>query len=335
MGLAQAGARTLNQLLAVADLDDGFARSVKAGEGGAGPREGHDSRDNGFQRAAVDELRELDQVASIRFHDEENSANAKLPELRLGQRPAQVDHQAAFAKNPPGPILSCAADEVEDEVLIREFVLETFGGVVDDVIGAEAEEESAILLARGDGDASAAPVRELNGKDAHAASAAMNKDMLAGLEIRVSEEGLPGCEAGEGKAGGVNVIDGFGLRREIGGANSDIFRSSAVAREIGEAVNGIAGAQVEDVERDGFDDAREFVAGNAGNAGRAVGVLISLIPFEFSRRDPSSADANDRVAGKLTRERSIFVMKLRDAAPAVKAGGFHEGGQRRSAGRCC
>src|SRR5262249_23249760 len=119
--------------------------------------------DNRTDYARVDQARDLDQLISVRLHDEEHTTHTVLSS-RFGRSAADDrDENAAGAKDAPGSLQGIPSPCVEHDVSIPALVLEANGGVIDDLVRPELLHEVRVRHARRPDDVSSTPMGELHG----------------------------------------------------------------------------------------------------------------------------------------------------------------------------
>ena len=96
-------------------------------------------------------------------------------------------------------------------------------------------------------------------------------------------------------------------------------------REIDEGVDGVTDGEAGCAGRQRLDESGNFVAGNGGESGRTVGVLVGLVPGEFGGGDGGSVDADEGVAGGEEGLRSVFIDELFGPSAGMQANRFHGG----------
>lgn len=188
----------------VRDLNDRLSgRAAVAGErGGRFGKRSHGT-DDGLEPSGPQAPGKIGQPGAVGFDDEEDGA----PVLGLhGGWHGDGDEGAAGAYEFGRSLEDVAADDVEHHIHLAD-VPQIVGVQVEERLRAEAERDITVVGSAGADDAGAHLSRELDGDRADAARGAVNEDGLAGREVGVVEQALPGGQSGNGQRGGYGVVD--------------------------------------------------------------------------------------------------------------------------------
>ena len=174
-----------------------------------------------MQLLIVDEPGQLAQLRAIGLDNEVAAANivsAALAVRRLGD-----GHQdPAGARHPPGPGHGVTADGIYHHIDVAELIFEP-AGVVDDLPGTQTSDVRGVAGRRCRGYSRAVRGGELDSVGADAPAAAVDKDMLAGPQVRVLMQGLPRGERAERDGRRGDVVGRSGFRGQGGGRDGRVL----------------------------------------------------------------------------------------------------------------
>ena len=160
----------------------------------------------------------------------------------------QVTRRPAVGETFDAVVPSGGADMFEDHVdavvtgEAADFLGDGHDAVMDDFVGANLFGFGEFFVVAGGGDdASAEEFGDLNGGAANAAAGGKNEHGFAGLELRASDEHVPGGLEDERNGGGVSPIEIFGIREAIHIRATHVFGAAAVdhVTEIGVIAAGV------------------------------------------------------------------------------------------------
>src|SRR5262249_45342318 len=129
------GGATPREPVSAGHLQDDLAVRRLVRVGLLGLRERKDGAHDGPQHAAIDQRRDLLELAPARLDDEERVPYARL--ARLLCRRGDGDHPPARPQHVPGARERLAADGIEHDVDVPHAVLETVRAIVDHLVGSE------------------------------------------------------------------------------------------------------------------------------------------------------------------------------------------------------
>src|SRR6516225_1052903 len=133
-----------------------------------------------------------------------------------------------------------AADGVVDQVDRTDGRLPAVPLDVDEIVGAELEHAPASAGPTGSDDVGAGPAGQLDGHGSDPAAGAVDHHGLAGLEVAMVEQRLPGREPGLWDRSGFGEIDRRRLGRQTASLDGHVLGGPPVAVPVDEAVDLVA-----------------------------------------------------------------------------------------------
>ncbi|BBJ37767.1 hypothetical protein SSPO_004850 [Streptomyces antimycoticus] len=283
---------TMGLLIAFRDADDRLARRALAGgERGGCFGEWPYGADDGLEPAVPHSRGEVGEPGAVGFDDEEDCPS--VLGLDLG-RHDDGDQRATGANQGGRVVEDVSADHVEHDVDLAD-VLQFLGLQVDEGVDAECERGVPVGGPAGADDAGAGLAGELYRDRADAARGAVDQDGLAGGEVAVVEQALPGGEPGDGQCGGQGVVDVSRQRGEVAGFHRDVLGERAVAGPVGQAEHPLADAQAGGAESQLFDDTGQLVPGHARRPVVACAIGPRGGPVQLSGGDARGVYPHDDV----------------------------------------
>jgi hypothetical protein len=252
--------------------------------------------------------------------EEVNALAQHEAEVELGARAgAEADQHDAGAGGAGAQGLGQvrAADQVEHDVDAPPARgLEHLAGealAAGDDADREAEVGAALELlegARGADDEGARARGELQGGGAHAAAGGVHEHALAGLELRLGEEGVVGGQAGLGQGGGLEIAQALGHGARLALVHDEQLGVGAAAHDAEDAA---AGGERAHALAHRLDDAGVFEAGHVGGGAGRGGVGPAALQG-VGAVDARVADRDAHVAGG--HGRVGHVVNFEDFGPA-------------------
>ena len=138
-------------------------------------------------------------------------------------------------------------------------------------------------------------VCELHRDGPDAARGAVDQDGLAGLEVGVVEQALPGGQPGDGQGGGHGVVDVRRKRGEVAGLHRGVLGQGPVAGPVGQSEHPLAHGQAGGAVAQLGDNTRQLVSGHARGPVVAGAVGPCARPVQLPRGEPGCVDAHDHV----------------------------------------
>ena len=317
-------------------------------EGGAGVGEREDAVDDGLEVVGSD--------GGVHAGEHGSAADVDTVEVNgFGEDGADVDSRACV-----GAGAGEHADDVDvaggancrerfgdgalaadfDDMVDAEVVGEVFRGlvpvgvgfVVDDVRGAEAAGAFELLVGRaGEDDGGAVHAGDLQGEEGDTAGA-LDEDGLAGVEVALLDERVPGGERGAGEGGGFLEAemcgrvdeagfgeDAFGGEDAVDGAAERGFAGERLDLAVEpvlkeERADAVAGLEESDGRADGDDLAGCVGAEDAGEL--HLGVVVAERNHEVAVVERGAAEADVDVGGAERGEFGGFEREIRNVVQA-------------------
>jgi hypothetical protein len=135
--------------------------------------------DRGPQFVIVDQLRNLDELGSVRFDDEVDGRNAAFGGSVLRRCGRDRDEPAAASEHSRRSLQRLATDSVEHQVDFIHDVFKTHGLVIDNLVGAEPPGDGKAARRCGSDDMGTASMRKLHSHATDTADRTMDKDPLS------------------------------------------------------------------------------------------------------------------------------------------------------------
>src|SRR6266550_2722393 len=309
------------------DLQDQFAASVTqktAFKRLAGPRERKHRVDDHANAAGVDESRDLNELGPVRLHQHGNTTNAVFRGDWFRNVAGDRDEDATRTQHGPGSIKGVASDGIDDRVDASDPILETSRGIVHYLVGTEFLQERDIPFGGGPDDVGSARVRELDSEGADPARGAVDEDAIARSHARVIEQRLPRREAGERHRGRVNVVEGAGLRGQVGGPNRDEFGRGTVTPEVQQAVDGFASLHIGYTGPHSLHGSGDLKARHDRSAVLAVRIGPRGVPGELGRSDGGRVNPDEGLPRRDPWLGTVFVDQRLGPSSRTTSNGFHE-----------
>src|SRR5215208_7874393 len=152
---------------------------------------------------------------------------------RLLRRLYDGDQHASWFEERPGAPPYLPAHQVEDHVYLARHLLEAPAFSVYKLLSPEPAYEIFRPRSPRRYHVGARAPGQLNGKDADAASRAVNQHALARRETSVLEQRLPGRQGGQRDGGSPLMVQRAWLRGEVARFDGDVTRGRAVAVPVG------------------------------------------------------------------------------------------------------
>src|SRR5262249_37019186 len=118
------------------------------------------------------------------------------------------------------------------------------------------------------------------------------------------------------------VSERIWLRRQVGGANRDIFRGGAITTEGGQRIDLGANQLIANAIRYALDDARNLVSWDCGQALGPIAIPIGFRPGQLRWRNASGVDSDESIPGDQLRLWRVLIYKLLRAAARMQSNGF-------------
>ncbi len=264
--------------------------------GAAGLVEGDDGIDEGSELAGVDEGCDLHELALVGLDDEEGVLDSGIfGRLFIG---GDGDGEASGLDEGKRAQEGVSADGVEDDVDgLGDGFFEAGGLIVDDFVGSELADEGGGGGGGGGDDVGPVQVGDLDGEVADGSRGTVDEDAVAGMEVAVFEEALPGGEGADGDGGGLEGSEGDGGGRDEGGLGEAELGERARGEPVVHAEDGLAEGEVVDVGAKGSDGSGELVGGNGCGAWSSRVVVRGGVPAELGGGDAGGRDADDDLPG--------------------------------------
>ena len=141
-----------------------------------------------------------------------------------GHRPANT--QVTSSGHQRAPVSECrpVGGQVEDQVVAASGPGEVLPRVVDDAAGAERAHELQLLCVVNPGDLGPGQLGQLHGVHARATAAAVDQDLLPGLNLSLVPDALPGDGSRLRQGRGLLVSQASRHRRQRGLRHADVLR---------------------------------------------------------------------------------------------------------------
>jgi hypothetical protein len=138
-----------------------------------------DFGDRGLQFVIVDQLRNLDELGSVRFDDEVDGRNAALGGSVLRRFGRDRDEPAAASEHSRRSLQRLSTDSVEHQVDFIRDVFKTHGLVIDGLVGPKPPSDVKPARRCGSDDIRTASMRKLHSHATDTADRTMDKDPLS------------------------------------------------------------------------------------------------------------------------------------------------------------
>src|SRR5215208_6732673 len=155
---------------------------------------------------------------------------------RLLGRLYDGDEHASWFEERPGTPPDLPAHQVEDNVYLARHLLEAPAFSIYKLLSPEPAYEIFRPRSPRRYHVGARPPGQLNGKDADAASRAVDQHALARRETSMHEQRLPGRQGGQRYGGSPLMVQRARLRGEVARFDGDVARGRAVAVPVGQSV---------------------------------------------------------------------------------------------------
>ena len=163
-------------------------------------------------------------------------------------------------ENIVGLHLHITTDGIENEIKLGAEGGKVFRRVIDHAFSAQGANIIVIRFAGRGGDVGAEMSRELNGEATHAARAAMDQDVFAGLQLPGVLDGPRGRQPYECNRGGLGMRQATGFAGDDGGRDNQLFCVGSLDTAIKHAENGVAHGEFLHARSHGADDSREVAS---------------------------------------------------------------------------